>query len=188
VGFRALRILAALAALLGLGAVALAGLLLSADRGAAPTGRPTTTEGEDEVIAGAPAPRLAGTDPVTGERARLATFRGKTVVVHVWASWCLPCAEEATALARFAAAHRDAAVLGIDYQDTVSGAKAFYKRFRWRHPSIFDSDGRLAARLGLVDLPTTFFLDRRHRLVTSVAGPATRAELEDGLEEAKRAR
>jgi len=56
-------------------------------------------------------------------------------------------------------------VLGVDTQDSTGGARAFYRKWHWRHPSIADPNGSLAAGLAVTGLPTTFFLDRRHRVV-----------------------
>jgi cytochrome c biogenesis protein CcmG/thiol:disulfide interchange protein DsbE len=124
---------------------------------------------------------------MTGERISLAGLVGKPVVLHVWASWCTACAEEADALARFAAEHPDVAVLGIDFQDDPASARRFSERFDWKHPSIADPQGELAARLALLDLPTTIFLSAEGRIASRVNGPADLAALEDGLERARRA-
>ena len=128
------------------------------------------------------APPLRGKNPVTGETVRLADFRGSPVVINVWASWCPGCNEEAEDLREFAEAHPEAVVLGLDYRDTVAGAKHFYRKWGWRHPSISDAEGTKAAGLGLVGLPTTYFLDARHRVVAQVAGTTDRAGFERGLE------
>ncbi len=128
--------------------------------------------------------QLRGTDPVTGKQVSLASFAGKPVVLNMWASWCAGCAAEAGALASFARAHPEVQVVGIDVQDTKEGAKAFYRRFGWRHPSIFDPNGSLAAELGLQALPTTVYLDRTHRVVGRIAGETNLAGFTAGLQRA----
>lgn len=129
---------------------------------------------------------LNGTDPVTGEAVSLASFRGKPIVLNIWASWCTGCAAEATALSQFARTHPQAQVIGIDIQDSKSGARSFYRRFGWRHPSIFDPSGALAARLGVRGLPTTFFLDRQHRIVAQAVGETNLAGFTAGFKKATR--
>ncbi len=124
---------------------------------------------------------ISGVSPITGKRVSLDQFRGKPVVINVWASWCPGCNQEAADLARFASAHPDVGVLGIDTQDTTAGARAFYRKWHWRHPSIADPEGSLAARLGLTGLPTTFFLDARHHVVGKIVGAGTVAAFEQGL-------
>jgi len=129
---------------------------------------------------------LSGTDPVTGKEVSLAAFAGKPVVINIWASWCTGCRQEARDLAEFARKHPEAQLVGLDIQDTKSGASDFYREFGWSHPSIFDPSGKLAARLGLQGLPTTIFLDARHREAARIIGATNRDGLEQGLEAAKR--
>ncbi|MDE3191842.1 MAG: TlpA family protein disulfide reductase [Acidobacteriota bacterium] len=124
---------------------------------------------------------ISGTDPTTGKRVSLDAYAGKPIVLNVWGSWCGPCNAEAPDLRRFAAAHPDAQVVGIDLNDTKSGARAFYRRYGWAHPSIFDPHGAIAYRLGLTGTPTTYFLDREHRIVTEIVGASTLAGFDHGL-------
>jgi thiol-disulfide isomerase/thioredoxin len=128
------------------------------------------------------APELRGEDPITGEEIELADFRGRPVVINIWASWCPGCNEEAADLREFAADHPEAVLLGVDFQDTFSGAREFYERWAWKHPSIFDSSGSQTAQLGLFGLPTTLFLDARHRIAARVVGATDRAGFERGLD------
>jgi thiol-disulfide isomerase/thioredoxin len=132
-----------------------------------------------------PAPALEGTDPVTGKEVSLDAYAGRPVVVNFWASWCGGCREEANALRQFADAHPEAVVLGVDTNDSTEDAQSFYKRYGLRHPTISDPGGSLAARYAVPGLPTTFFLDRRHRIVAKVYGAAGLATFEQGLQRGK---
>jgi cytochrome c biogenesis protein CcmG, thiol:disulfide interchange protein DsbE len=129
---------------------------------------------------------LGGSDPLTGKRVSLASYTGKPIVLNMWASWCTGCYAEARALATFTRTHPQAQVIGVDIQDTKAAAAGFYRRFGWRHPSIFDPAGRIAAQLGLQGLPTTLFLDRRHRIVARIVGETNLAGFSQGLREALR--
>jgi thiol-disulfide isomerase/thioredoxin len=179
----------------GLGAllvvVAFAALALLSEDGALREGAGSGSPGDSRVqpvaVTAEPAPALLGEDPITGEEVVLADFRGKPVVVNVWASWCPGCIEEAVDLREFAADHPEIVVLGVDFQDTVDGAQQFYERWQWTHPSIFDSAGTQASALGLFGMPTTFFLDRRHRIAARVVGATDRAGFEHGLQLATQA-
>ena len=128
---------------------------------------------------------LAGTDLVSGRPITLAAAAGKPIVVNAWASWCAGCAAEAPALAAFARAHPEAAVVGVDLEDSRGAAVAFVRRFRMPFASIFDPDAVTAARLGVSGLPTTIFLDRRRRVVDRIVGEAGRDRFEAGLREAE---
>jgi thiol-disulfide isomerase/thioredoxin len=127
------------------------------------------------------APTLAGADVVSGKPLSLRDYRGRVVVVNVWGSWCGGCIAEAADLRRFVSRHPRIVVLGLDSEDSLSAARAFYRRHGLRHPSIFDPSGTLARRLRLQGLPTTLFLDRRHRIVARVTGAGTLAEFERAL-------
>jgi thiol-disulfide isomerase/thioredoxin len=131
--------------------------------------------------AGGNAPSLRGRDPITGRQISLAQFASRPVVVNVWASWCTGCNQEAADLRRFAVSHPGAQVLGVDTQDSTGGAHAFYRKWHWHHPSIGDPSGALSARLAVTGLPTTYFLDRRHRIVSKIIGAGNLAEFERGL-------
>ena len=179
---RPATLLATVAAIGGLGAIVLGALVLGEGEStpdAAAASRGTSLE------IGTPAPRLAGEDAVGDRPISLSKFEGKPVVINVWASWCSNCRRQAEALSRFRRAHPETVVLGLDVHDTEEDAEAFYERFGWTHPSILDREGRQAARLELVSLPTTLFLNEEHVIVTRVAGTADLAELERGLARAK---
>jgi cytochrome c biogenesis protein CcmG/thiol:disulfide interchange protein DsbE len=128
--------------------------------------------------------QLSGTDPISGQPVSLASYRGKPIVLNMWASWCTGCYAEARALATFARTHPQAQVVGVDIQDSRDGAKAFYRRFGWRHPSIFDPQGEIATRFGLQGLPATLFLDRRHRVVARILGDTNLAGFDAGYRQA----
>lgn len=130
---------------------------------------------------------LSGTSPITGERVSLVDYRGRPVVLNIWASWCTGCRDEARDLAAFAQAHPEAQVVGLDTQDSDGDARAFYRQFGWSHPSVRDPSGSAAARLALQGLPTTIFLDAEHREVTRIVGATDRAGFEQGLRAAKNA-
>jgi cytochrome c biogenesis protein CcmG/thiol:disulfide interchange protein DsbE len=136
--------------------------------------------------AAAPAPEVAGTDPITGEEVSLTAYRGKPVVVNIWASWCPPCAEEAPDLARFARKHPEAQVIGVDIRDSKQGARAFYRRYGWTHPSIYDPTGAIAESFGLQGQPIMYFLNERHEVVHQIIGASDLAGFEAGLKRAKR--
>lgn len=183
---RRLKLAGTFAAVAVLGAVLAAGIVLAGGEGGSGGASPSAALPR-ETSELRPAPDLQGVDPITGKNVALADFRGKPVVVNVWASWCPGCNEEAADLRRFAAAHPEAVVLGIDFQDTKAGAKAFYRRWQWTHPSIWDVSGSMTAAIGLQGLPTTYFLSAKHMIAAQVVGASDFAGFEQGLEAAKQA-
>jgi thiol-disulfide isomerase/thioredoxin len=168
------RLAAGAAGVVFLAAVLVAGIVAARDTG----GARAVATGTGPVIT------LAGTDPITGARVDLERFAGKPVVVNVWASWCPGCNEEAADLAEFARAHPEAQVVGLDIRDTRDDARAFYRRWGWRHPSIYDPSGTLASRLALQGLPSTYVLDSEHRVASRIVGATDRAGFEEALRQA----
>jgi cytochrome c biogenesis protein CcmG, thiol:disulfide interchange protein DsbE len=97
----------------------------------------------------------------------LQELRGKGVVVNFWASWCIPCKDEAPFLQEVYAANRDRGlvVLGVDAQDFKKDARAFMKRFGLTYPVAYDGQGSTLGAWGVVGFPETFFVDRTGKLV-----------------------
>lgn len=127
---------------------------------------------------------LSGTDPITGKTVSLADYEGTPIVLNVWGSWCEGCIAEAADLQRFVVAHPDVQMIGIDLNDSTSGARSFYAEHGWKHPSIADPRGEISKGLGLQGTPTTYFLDRDHRVVTQIVGATDLAGFEQGLKTA----
>jgi thiol-disulfide isomerase/thioredoxin len=138
------------------------------------------------ATAAATNPPIAGRDVLTGKSVALVQFRGKPVFVNVWGSWCNGCVAEAATLARFARSHKSqVAFLGIDTEDSKSGARAYYRRFDTDYPSIWDPKGILAGAWSR-GAPTTLVFDRKHRLVQRIEGSATLKQLNAALKRAIR--
>lgn len=156
------RSLVAVAAAVALAAAVAAGLLLAAPGGSSDEGRESR-----------PAPTLTG-EVLVPPPIRLTDLRGKPVLVNFWASWCVPCREEAPRLARFAREMDSRArLVGVDFQDAKSDALAFVREFRWTFPNVRDPRGRIAARYGLSGLPTTYVIDSKGRIARSLTGAQT---------------
>jgi cytochrome c biogenesis protein CcmG/thiol:disulfide interchange protein DsbE len=99
------------------------------------------------------------------------SYRGKPVFLDVWASWCVPCREEAPMLARlFRAYGRRIQFVGLDMNDGRSDARAFIRRSGLSYPHVFDAKATLATRLKVLGLPTAFLVDARGRVAAVAAG------------------
>ncbi len=133
-----------------------------------------------------PREHLAG-PPVTLAQ-ELASARGKPTLITFWASWCEPCAREAAALERFSRTPAgEGRLIGVDWSDGLSGAKAFVRKYGWSFPVLRDSEGTVGSDYGLTGLPTTFVLDPSGRIREVLRGPQTQATLTRALASAKQA-
>jgi cytochrome c biogenesis protein CcmG, thiol:disulfide interchange protein DsbE len=94
-------------------------------------------------------------------------LRGKAVVVNFWASWCIPCRDEAPVLQQTYERYRreGLVVLGIDVQDFKADARRFMKRFGLTYPIVYDGKGSTVGKWGVRGFPETFFVDRSGKLV-----------------------
>jgi len=124
-------------------------------------------------------PRLEG-----GGTSSLADYKGRWVLVNVWASWCTPCRTESPALERFYDAHRgrDFEILGIDSNDLSDDAINFVDRYDITYPQLRDGSGDYARdELGTTGVPESFLVNPRGRLVLHSLGPVTDRYLEENV-------
>lgn len=112
---------------------------------------------------------LAGLD---GPAVTLSALRGQVVVVNFWASWCTECHEEQPVLDATWQRYRDAGVvvLGVDFQDTASGARDYMHTSGLSYPVVEDRDSRTALSYGIRGIPETFLVDRSGRIVDRLIG------------------
>lgn len=115
---------------------------------------------------------------------KLSDQSGRPVLVNFWASWCIPCEDEAPVLERVAARYRDrVSFVGVDVQDTEAAARDFLGRFRISYPNGPDPSGQISVDYGMSGVPESYFLDRDHRIVRKWAGPLDETQLVAFLEE-----
>ena len=93
--------------------------------------------------------------------------KGKAIVVNFWASWCIPCRDEAPVLQKTYERYRDQGlvVLGVDVNDFRQDARRFMKRYGLSYPVVYDGKGSTVGKWGVRGFPETFFVDRTGKLV-----------------------
>jgi cytochrome c biogenesis protein CcmG/thiol:disulfide interchange protein DsbE len=131
-----------------------------------------------EAAPAAPLPRLEG-----GGDGSLTDYRGRWVLVNFWASWCVPCREEAPALERFQRHHGGGAftVVGIDSRDLSGDGKNFVRRYGLSYPQLRDGNGEAAHEFGTTGVPENFLIDPRGRVRLLVRGPITSDYLRESV-------
>jgi cytochrome c biogenesis protein CcmG/thiol:disulfide interchange protein DsbE len=101
------------------------------------------------------------------------TFTGAVTLLNVWASWCVPCHDEAPLLMELAKDQR-IRIVGINYKDQPENAR----RFLGRHGNPFvavgaDPNGRASIEWGVYGVPETFLIGRDGRIAFKLVGPIT---------------
>jgi thiol-disulfide isomerase/thioredoxin len=145
----------------------LAALLLCAAVALAPAS--AKTPGEVEV---GQTLREAPLQGLNGPSRKLSDFRGKPLVINVWASWCGPCRQEMASLERLA--WRDGAaqfrVIGISTDDYATNANAFLKGSNATISHFIDNKLMLENMLGASQIPLTVLVDANGRVLEKIYG------------------
>jgi cytochrome c biogenesis protein CcmG, thiol:disulfide interchange protein DsbE len=164
-----------------IGFVALAGLFLLRLQGGDPSKIPS-------ALIGRPAPptalppleglvregtQIPGLDP--------SMFKGKVSIVNVWASWCVPCHDEAPLLTDLAKDPR-LQVVGINYKDAPDNARRFLGRYGNPFGIVgVDGNGRASIEWGVYGVPETFVVGREGTIVYKLVGPVTPENIDSVL-------
>ncbi|HKA74088.1 MAG TPA: DsbE family thiol:disulfide interchange protein [Xanthobacteraceae bacterium] len=127
-----------------------------------------------------PIPSLARNgQPVPGMAA--AEFQGPVTLLNVWASWCVPCHDEAPLLMQLAEDKR-IRVVGINYKDRPADARRFLGRYGNPFAAVgADENGRASIDWGVYGVPETFLIGRDGRIAYKLVGPMTPQNLDSVL-------
>lgn len=107
--------------------------------------------------------------------------RGNVTLLNVWASWCVPCHDEAPLLMQLAQDKR-IRIAGINYKDQAENARRFLGRYGNPFTAIgVDGNGRAAIEWGVYGVPETFIVGRDGRIAYKLVGPITEENLEKVL-------
>lgn len=111
------------------------------------------------------------------------TNQGVPMVVNFWFSTCEPCKREMPALAAAATTYGSSvAFVGINPNDTATAATAFLQKYGVTFPNYLD-DGDVLAEVGIVNMPTTVFVDTNGTIVATHAGEITGDQLAKTISE-----
>jgi cytochrome c biogenesis protein CcmG/thiol:disulfide interchange protein DsbE len=107
-----------------------------------------------------------------GQRYDLDALRGQVVLVNFWASWCVPCREEAPHLQAIWEEYRErgVVVLGIAWSDIDSDSLAFIEEFGLTYPNAPDLGTRIGDDYALAGVPETYIIDQEGNVTERLIG------------------
>ena len=112
----------------------------------------------------------------------LEDFDGKPVLINFWASWCVPCEDEAPVFDTMAEQFEgEVAFLGVNIKDAPSDARAFEQRFDVGYPSVRDTGRTIEDDYGLTGQPETFLISADGTIAEHIPGAVTDAAYLQGL-------
>lgn len=125
-----------------------------------------------------PAPEFALPRLDTEGTLSLASLRGQVVVINFWASWCIPCKDEAPAIEATWQRYKNRGVVfvGINVQDLTPKAMQFIRDTGASYPNVRSKDNTTYRAYGLTGVPETFFVNREGRIVKKFPGVVTDPE------------
>jgi len=110
-----------------------------------------------------------------------ASFNGAVTLLNVWASWCVPCRDEAPLLVQLGADQR-IRIAGINYKDQPENARRFLDRYGNPFAANgVDANGRAGIEWGVYGVPETFVIGRDGRISYKLIGPITAENLQSTL-------
>jgi len=127
---------------------------------------------------------------LTGSPIKLSSYRGKTVVLNFWGSWCPPCRTEAPTLEALAEQYgkQGVAFLGDDVHDAPANALAFMRSQHISYPSINDPGFLVVQKFSQVvpvnDTPTTVVIDKTGHVAGLVLGAISYGQMTTLLRDA----
>lgn len=120
-----------------------------------------------------------------GRKATLSELRGQVVIINFWASWCLPCREEAAYLEQTWRKYKDQGVvfIGVDYVDTEKEALAYIQEFDITYINGPDLGTRISQAYNIQGVPETYYVDKQGHLRGVHIGPLKAPQLDQKIEE-----
>ncbi len=134
-------------------------------------------------LVGKPAPDFT-LQTLNGGTVSLASLRGRPVVLNFWASWCVPCREEAPQLRDLSEKQTvgGLAVVGVVFSDkNLAAVRSFVQEYALAYPSLLDPQLSTSIAYGVSGVPETFFIDKGGTVRGYDQGGLTRERLTSGL-------
>lgn len=110
---------------------------------------------------------------VNGRQVSLSDFRGKIVFLNIWTTWCPTCRIEMPSMEKLHQKfkNKDFAMVTINLQESATQVKGFFKEYKLTFTALLDTTGEVGSSFGIYQIPTTFILDKKGRIIGKAVGP-----------------
>lgn len=138
--------------------------------------------GDAEVV-GKPAPLAFTMKDMNGADVRLASFKGKPILLNFWATWCGPCLAEIPALVELQEKYPDVVILGISVDDPVEKLKPYADKMKMNYPVLVGENREDVqdAYGPLWGIPVSVFIDRDGKIAKKHSGIASKEQFEQEI-------
>jgi len=137
------------------------------------------------------APEIVLND-LQGQTVKLSDYNGKVIILNFWASWCPPCKAEMPELNQTAtelANGQEAVLLAVNLTDgvreTVDKARKYINDNNYSMQVLLDNEGKAANAYKIVNIPSTFIIDKQGEIYDVIVGPTTKKALMDYVDKLK---
>jgi peroxiredoxin len=109
-----------------------------------------------------------------GKMVSLSDYKGKVVLVNIWATWCPPCVDEMPSMEKlyrkFKGKNFEILAVSID-EPGLKAVAPFMKKSNLTFPALIDSEGAVKAVYGITGIPESFIIDQQGLLLKKIVGP-----------------
>lgn len=114
-------------------------------------------------------------------RVQTRELSGRPTLINIWASWCIPCRQEAPVLEQAAARYPKVRFVGINVRDANRDALAFIRRYQQSYLNLDDPDDHAWNAFQATGVPESFLIDAAGRIVYHENGPFTLASIAEAI-------
>ena len=111
---------------------------------------------------------------LNGKMVSLSDYKGKVVLVNIWATWCPPCVDEMPSMEKlyqkFKGENFEILAVSID-EPGLKAVAPFMKKSNLTFPALIDSEGTIKAVYGIIGVPESFIIDQQGILIKKIVGP-----------------
>jgi peroxiredoxin len=129
--------------------------------------------GKARLGKGASAPAFTLSD-LNGKSVKLSDYKGKVVLLNIWATWCPPCVEEMPSMERLYQNFKgqDFEILAVSIDTLgVEAVLPFMKKNKLNFPALINSDGKIQSLYQTTGVPESFIIDKNGIIAEKIIGP-----------------